>query len=105
MIATIQSQQSLARAAARELRILEVESWFHVLKTRAEARGLWVKLENRYQKSAHVYECQSGVKLGRIWVNYLGVVCYDLKSWVSHFEEVPTLEAALNSLADRAIDF
>ena len=105
MITAIQPQAALARMTARKLQILEVESWFEVLKELAEAQYLWVKLENRYWKSAYVYSQQSGDQLGRIWVNGFGIICYDLKDWRSHYEEVPTLESAINELVDSAIEF
>ena len=105
MLATNQSQSSLAQLTARKIQILEVEAWFQFLQDLVKNQGLYLKLENRYWKSAHVYSQHTGDKLGRIWVNGLGVICYDRKNWVSHFEQVPTLESAINDLVNSAIEF
>ena len=103
MLATNQSQASLARITARKLQIIEVEAFFQVLNDLAKKRGLHLELENRYWKSVFVFSQKSHEKLGRIWVNVLGVICYDLKDWRSHYEEVPTLESAINHLANKSI--
>ncbi len=105
MLATNQSQSSLAQLTARKLQIIEVEAWFQFLQDLAKNRGLYLELENRYWKSAYVYSQDTGDKLGRIWINGYGVICYDLKDWRSHYEEVPTLESAINELVDSAIEF
>ncbi|GFE70040.1 hypothetical protein [Chroococcus sp. FPU101] len=62
---------------ARERVIIEVESWFTVLLTKATDLRCRVQLENRIQKSAYIYRAFDGFKLGRIWVNYSGVICYE----------------------------
>ncbi len=105
MLATNQSQSSLAQLTARKLQIIEVEAFFQVLNDLAKKRGLHLELENRYWKSAYVYSQDTGDKLGRIWINGLGIICYDRKNWRSHFEQVPTLESAINELVDSAIEF
>ncbi len=105
MLATNQSQSSLAQLTARKLQIIEVEAWFQFLQDLAKNRGLHLELENRYWKSAYIYSQDTGDKLGRIWINGLGIICYDRKNWVSHFEQVPTLESAINELVDSAIEF
>jgi len=48
-----------------------------VLKAKAVVLRCRVELENRIQKSAYVYRVYDGKKLGRIWVNYSGVICYE----------------------------
>ena len=105
MITAIQPQAALARMTARKLQIIEVEAWFQSLKDLAEKRNLYLELENRFWKSVFVYRQHTGEKLGRIWVNGFGIICYDLKDWRSHYEEVPTLESAINELVDSAIEF
>ena len=105
MLATNQSQSSLAQITARKLQIIKVEAWFQFLQDLAKERGLYLELENRYWKSAYVYNRESGEKLGRIWIDGFGVICYDRKNWVSHFEQVPTLESAINELVNSAIEF
>ena len=105
MITAIQPHAALARVTARKLQIIEVEAWFEYLKDLAEKRNLYLELENRFWKSAYIYSKQSGDKLGRIWIDGLGIICYDRKNWVSHFEQVPTLESAINELVDSAIEF
>ena len=104
MITAIQPHAALARVTARNLQIIEVEAWFEVLKDLAKKRGLYLELENRYWKSAYIYSKQSGDKLGRIWIDGLGIICYDRKNWVSHFEQVSTLESAINDLANKSIE-
>ncbi len=96
MITAIQPHAALARVTARKLQIIEVEAWFEVLKDLAEKHGLYLELENRYWKSAYVYSQDTCDKLGRIWIDSLGVICYDRQNWISHFEQVPTLESAIN---------
>ena len=96
MITAIQPHAALARVTARKLQIIEVDAWFEFLKDLAKNRGLHLELENRYWKSAYVYSQESGDKLGRIWINALGIICYDRKNWRSHFEQVSTLESAIN---------
>ena len=95
MITAIQPHVALARVTARKLQIIEVEAWFQFVQDLAEKRGLYLELENRYWKSVFVYK-DTGEKLGRIWIDGLGIICYDSKNWVSHFEQVPTLESAIN---------
>ncbi len=97
MITAIQPHAALARVTARKLQIIEVEAWFEVLKDLAKKRALYLELENRYWKSAYIYSKQSGDKLGRIWIDGFGIICYDRKNWVSHFEQVPTLESAIDN--------
>ena len=105
MLAINLSPASISQITARKIQILEVEAWFQFLQDLVKNQGLYLKLENRYQKSAYVYSQQSGEKLGRIWINSFGIICYDFKNWRSHFEQVPTLESAVNNLVDRAVEF
>lgn len=62
---------------ARENTIIEVTSWFTVLKAKATALRCRVQLESRIEKSAIIYHAFDGKKLGRVWVNYSGVICYE----------------------------
>ena len=105
MLATNISPALISQITARKLQIIEVEAWFQFLQDLAKNRGLYLELENRFWKSVFVYSQQSGDKLGRIWINGLGIICYDRKNWVSHFEQVPTLESAINELVNSAIEF
>lgn len=63
---------------AREKQIIETESWFTVLKAKATDLRCFVQLESRISKSAYVYRAFDGKKLGRIWVNYSGVICFEV---------------------------
>ena len=104
MKTAIQPHAALPRVTARKLQIIEVEAWFEYLQILAEKRALYLELENRYWKSVYVYNCESGEKLGRIWIDGEAIICYDRKNWVSHFEQVPTLESAINDLTNKSIE-
>lgn len=101
MIAKLTKQ---AQLTANCLTILEVEAWCDVLTGLAQAQGLWVQLENRYQKSAYIISPRTGKRIGRIWVS-AGIIWWDLISWPAQFLAAPTMDAALASMIDYAVGF
>lgn len=77
MITATTDTLTVPETIARQITIIEVESWFSVLKTLATDLRCFVQLENRVEKSAIIYRAMDGKKLGRVWEHYSGVICYE----------------------------
>lgn len=77
MITATTDTLTVPETIARQITIIEVESWFCVLKELSTDLRCRVQLESRVEKSAIIYRAMDGKKLGRIWENYSGVICYE----------------------------
>ena len=95
------TEQTLSQHA-RDLQILECEAWFEVTERIAKQQGLWAEHESRVQKSARLKHPKSGKRLGRIWINYSGLVSYELASRLAWSTFVAgTISDALGAIANQ----
>ena len=82
----------------KRLTIIKTEAWFDTVNAIAKEYSITAKLENRYRKSAIIYDVE-GLRLGRIW--QMGddrPLCYDLNKWRLHFEMANTITSAVEKI-------
>ncbi len=95
----IAASDDLSSNIWKRLTILKTEAWFDTVNAIAKEYKLRAKLENRYLKSAIIYDLE-GRRLGRLWlIDDDRPICYDLKNWRSHFEMANTITSAVEKIA------
>ncbi len=82
----------------KRLTIIKTEAWFDTVNAIAKEYKVKAKLENRYRKSAIIYDLD-GCRIGRVWqLDDERPICYDLNNRRSHFEMANTIASAVEKI-------
>ncbi len=92
------SPESLPKSIAAKMALIEVQAWFDTVGKLARQIGLRVKMHDRYRKSAIILK--DGDRVGRLWLGYQGVVCFDYHWQRSNFQEATSIREALEAIND-----